>query len=152
MTAWPDTWCLAFGHKLNTIRSGLSPGPLDNGSDPLANLISLLTQAHSTHRGNKSKFLNQLWFLLYRSESSGVPWRGREGRRAPENPLRIINISSLSTFLRITFVLLCPVPADRAVSISSISPPFSPLCWEQSLSKATLAIRFPAIVSMEGKN
>lgn len=87
---------------------------------------------------------------------------GKEERRSmdlgegegssPDNPLRIINISSLNTFLRITFVLLRPVAADRALLIASVSPPFSGLCWERSLSGAELAILRQAIVSVQGKN
>lgn len=90
---------------------------------PEANLVCPSHSRPTPHiEATGAKIPNKLWALLYSTESSGMPWRGREGRRAPENPLRIINISSLSTFLRITFVLLCPVPADRA----AVSPP-SPL-------------------------
>lgn len=77
-------------------------------------------------------------------------WGG--GREKPDNPFRIINISSLNTFLRITFVLLRPVAADRALLITLVSPPFSGPCWERSLSGAELAILRQAIVSVQGKN
>lgn len=86
-----------------------------------------------------------------KEEGSSVdPWGG--GGEQPDNPLRIINISSLNTFLRITFVLLRPVAADRALLIASVSPPFSGSCWERSLSGAELAILRQAIVSVQGKN
>lgn len=80
-------------------------------------------------------------------------WICGEGEgSSPDNPLRIINISSLNTFLRITFVLLRPVAADRAPLIALVSPPFSGLCWERSLSGTELAILRQAIVSVQGKN
>lgn len=86
-----------------------------------------------------------------KEEGSSVDLRGGGGKQ-PDNPLRIINISSLNTFLRITFVLLRPVTADRALLITSVSPPFSGPCWERSLSGTELAILRQAIVSVQGKN
>lgn len=96
--------------------------------------------------------LSEDWeYFIVRKNAAA--WTCGEGEgSSPDNPLRIINISSLNTFLRITFVLLRPVAADRALLIASVSPPFSGLCWERSLSGTELAILRQAIVSVQGKN
>lgn len=77
---------------------------------------------------------------------------GGRGREQFDNLFRIINISSLNTFLRITFVLRRPVVADRAPLIALVSPLFSGPCWERFLSESELAILHQAIVSVPGKN
>lgn len=110
---------------------------------------------HAVGRGACSadiaKPFQGLWALYGKEGGSRMDLEGGGGEQ-PDNPLWIINISSLNTFLRITFVLLRPVAADRALLISSVSPPFSRPCWERSLSRAKPAILHQAIVSVQGKN
>lgn len=113
--------------------------------------LPLHAVARGTCRADIAKPFGGLSALHGREEGCSMDLQGGGGEQ-PDNPLRIINISSLNTFLRITFVLLRPVAADRALLIALVSPPFSGPCWERSLSGAELAILCQAIVSVQGKN
>jgi len=118
---------------------------------PMHPLLLLHAVARGACGADIAKPFGGLRALHGKEEGSSVDlWGG--GGEQPDNPLRIINISPLNTFLRITFVLLCPVAADRALLIALVSPPFSGPCWERSLSGAELAILRQAIVSVQGKN
>lgn len=111
----------------------------------------LMQWPRGAYRADIAKPFGGLSALHGREEGGSMDLQGGGGEQ-PDNPLRIINISSLNTFLRITFVLLRPVAADRALLIALVSPPFSGPCWERSLSGAELAILCQAIVSVQGKN